>query len=63
MHHGLFQKVDDSSFKCNRTQNTHEERIGDTITNQALAEACRFAYNDARYVNERAKNDIFLLSR
>ncbi|KAL4569242.1 hypothetical protein LXL04_024878 [Taraxacum kok-saghyz] len=46
-----------------RTQNTHEGRIGDTITNQALAEACRFAYNDARYVNERAKNDIFLLSR
>ncbi|KAI3699213.1 hypothetical protein L2E82_43343 [Cichorium intybus] len=38
-----------------------QERIGDT--NKALAEACRFAYNDARYVNERAKNDIFLLSR
>lgn len=42
-------------------QKVHPERTGDT--NQALAEACKFAYNDARYVNERAKNDIFLLSR
>ncbi|XP_042429811.1 senescence-associated protein OSA15, chloroplastic-like isoform X1 [Zingiber officinale] len=28
-----------------------------------LAEACRFVYNDAKYVNERARNDIILLSR
>lgn len=42
-------------------QHVHPHVIGDT--NQALAEACKFAYNDARYVNERAKNDIFLLSR
>ncbi|KAJ7964486.1 Senescence-associated family protein [Quillaja saponaria] len=28
-----------------------------------LAEACRFAYNDAKFVNERARNDIVLLSR
>ncbi|KAI3712672.1 hypothetical protein L1987_71234 [Smallanthus sonchifolius] len=41
-------------------QHIHPERISDR--NQALAEACKFAYNDARYVNERAKNDIFLLS-
>lgn len=39
----------------------HPERIG--ITNKALAEACKYAYNDARFVNERAKNDIYLLSR
>ncbi|KAM7515850.1 hypothetical protein LguiA_005433 [Lonicera macranthoides] len=28
-----------------------------------LAEACKFVYNDAKYVNERARNDIVLLSR
>lgn len=28
-----------------------------------LAEACRFVYNDAKFVNERARNDIILLSR
>ncbi|GKA33076.1 hypothetical protein Tco_0719443 [Tanacetum coccineum] len=54
------------SFTCSRTQggdrqHIHPVRIGDT--NQALAEACKFAYNDARYVNERAKSDIILLSR
>ncbi|XP_071701840.1 senescence-associated protein SPA15, chloroplastic [Rutidosis leptorrhynchoides] len=42
-------------------QHVHAKRIGDS--NQALADACRFAYNDARFVNERAKNDIVLLSR
>lgn len=30
---------------------------------QGLAEACKFVYNDAKFVNERARNDIFLLSR
>uniref|UniRef100_A0A6M2FBB9 Senescence domain-containing protein n=1 Tax=Populus davidiana TaxID=266767 RepID=A0A6M2FBB9_9ROSI len=29
----------------------------------ALAEACRFVSNDAKFVNERARNDIILLSR
>uniref|UniRef100_A0A7N0U5L1 Senescence-associated protein SPA15, chloroplastic n=1 Tax=Kalanchoe fedtschenkoi TaxID=63787 RepID=A0A7N0U5L1_KALFE len=28
-----------------------------------LADACKFVYNDAKYVNERARSDIFLLSR
>ncbi|CAL9110552.1 unnamed protein product [Musa textilis] len=32
-------------------------------SSQGLAEACRFVYNDAKYVNERARNDIILLSR
>ncbi|WVZ99784.1 hypothetical protein U9M48_045034 [Paspalum notatum var. saurae] len=30
---------------------------------QGLAEACRFVYNDAKFVNERAQSDIMLLSR
>lgn len=62
----MFQLVDNSSYTCSRTQggdrqHIHRERTGDT--NQALAEACKFAYNDARYVNERAKSDIIMLSR
>ncbi|CAL1413386.1 unnamed protein product [Linum trigynum] len=32
-------------------------------SNPGLAEACKFVQNDARYVNERARNDIVLLSR
>ncbi|KAK2997772.1 hypothetical protein RJ639_026033 [Escallonia herrerae] len=32
-------------------------------SSQGLAEACKFVYNDAKYVNERARNDLFLLSR
>ncbi|XP_066382114.1 senescence-associated protein OSA15, chloroplastic-like [Miscanthus floridulus] len=31
--------------------------------NQGLAEACKFVYNDAKFVNERAQSDILLLSR
>ncbi|XP_009334428.2 senescence-associated protein AAF, chlorolplastic isoform X3 [Pyrus x bretschneideri] len=34
-----------------------------THSNQGLAEACKFVYNDAKFVNERARNDIILLSR
>ncbi|PON89052.1 Coatomer beta subunit [Trema orientale] len=30
---------------------------------KGLAEACKFVYNDAKFVNERARNDIVLLSR
>ncbi|KAH7533792.1 hypothetical protein FEM48_Zijuj04G0169400 [Ziziphus jujuba var. spinosa] len=37
-----------------------ERIIGST---KGLAEACRFVYNDAKYVNERARNDMVLLSR
>ncbi|GLU10671.1 hypothetical protein SLE2022_274570 [Rubroshorea leprosula] len=32
-------------------------------SNRGLAEACKFVCNDAKYVNERARNDIVLLSR
>ncbi|CAN6373571.1 unnamed protein product, partial [Urochloa humidicola] len=30
---------------------------------QGLAEACKFVYNDAKFVNERVQNDILLHSR
>lgn len=30
---------------------------------RGLAEACKFAYNDAKFVNKKARNDIILLSR
>ena len=30
---------------------------------RGLADACRFVCNDAKFVNERARNDIVLLSR
>uniref|UniRef100_A0A1D1XMI5 Tetratricopeptide repeat protein 27 n=2 Tax=Anthurium amnicola TaxID=1678845 RepID=A0A1D1XMI5_9ARAE len=31
--------------------------------NQGLAEACKFVHNDAKFVNERARKDIVLISR
>ncbi|KAK9106033.1 hypothetical protein Scep_022877 [Stephania cephalantha] len=36
---------------------------GCTYSSRGLAEVCRFVYNDAKFVNERARNDIVLLSR
>ncbi|KAL2551314.1 senescence-associated family protein [Forsythia ovata] len=35
----------------------------DITSSMGLAEACKFVCNDAKFVNERAKNDIVLLSR
>ncbi|XP_057971864.1 senescence-associated protein SPA15, chloroplastic isoform X3 [Malania oleifera] len=32
-------------------------------SSRGLAEACKFVYNDAKFVNERARNDIIMLSR
>lgn len=32
-------------------------------SSQGLSEACKFVYNDAKFVNERAQSDILLLSR
>lgn len=32
-------------------------------SNQGLSEACKYVYNDAKYMNERARNDIVLLSQ
>ncbi|KAF6163510.1 hypothetical protein GIB67_002515 [Kingdonia uniflora] len=34
-----------------------------TLSSQGLADICKFMYNDAKFVNERAHNDIILLSR
>lgn len=48
-------------------QDGEEKRLagpGRTLhSSQALAEACRFISNDAKFVNDRARNDIILLSR
>ncbi|MCD9643766.1 Senescence-associated protein spa15, chloroplastic [Datura stramonium] len=45
-------------------EDDHAITVGKVIpSSQAIAEACKFAYNDAKFVNERAKNDIVLLSR
>lgn len=30
---------------------------------QGIAEACKYACNDAKFVNERARNDMVILSR
>ncbi|XP_059450118.1 senescence-associated protein SPA15, chloroplastic isoform X2 [Corylus avellana] len=61
--------------ECVRTYGDCEDitsaQIGDedpvmpksTHSSRGLAEACKFVYNDAKFVNERARNDIFLLSR
>ncbi|WCJ25219.1 senescence-associated family protein [Euphorbia peplus] len=47
---------------------SREEEVGcsvvpGTIIHPNLADACKFVHNDAKYVNERARNDIILLSR
>ncbi|XP_075489950.1 senescence-associated protein SPA15, chloroplastic isoform X1 [Primulina tabacum] len=34
-----------------------------TCSSHRLSEACKFVHNDARFMNERARNDIILLSR
>ncbi|KAL7143848.1 hypothetical protein ABFS83_08G219300 [Erythranthe nasuta] len=55
------------SVKCQSTerQNNTEtkERVRHSSKRGGLAEACRFVSSDAKFVNERAKNDIVLLSR
>ncbi|KAJ3686071.1 hypothetical protein LUZ61_015235 [Rhynchospora tenuis] len=40
-----------------------KEKIRRNYSNRGLAEACRFVYNDAKFVNERAQSDISLLSK
>ncbi|KAL4325941.1 hypothetical protein GQ457_11G004860 [Hibiscus cannabinus] len=47
-----------------------EDEVGHSVmhgrkihSSPGLAEACRFVCNDAKFVNERARNDIVLLSR
>lgn len=58
--------VDDLSCSCSREEDEDEYPVmqGRIVhSKQALAEAIKFAYNDAKFVNERARNDIVLLSR
>ncbi|XP_028792727.1 senescence-associated protein AAF, chlorolplastic-like isoform X2 [Neltuma alba] len=42
---------------------TKEEKDYYSNSGRGLAEACRFVCNDAKFVNERARHDIVLLSR
>ncbi|XP_020963012.1 uncharacterized protein LOC107609004 isoform X9 [Arachis ipaensis] len=44
-------------------RHTKDEKIDRIHSVRGLAEACKFVHNDAKYVNERARNDIVLLSR
>ncbi|KAL9343980.1 hypothetical protein Peur_064411 [Populus x canadensis] len=55
---------DSSRAQIGEKEDEHQLMSGRTIHScHALAEACRFVYNDAKFVNERARNDIILLSR
>ncbi|XP_050374272.1 senescence-associated protein AAF, chlorolplastic [Argentina anserina] len=47
-----------------REKDTHQVFPERTISSgRGLTEACKFVFNDAKFVNERARNDIILLSR
>ncbi|KAL9427819.1 hypothetical protein AB3S75_029910 [Citrus x aurantiifolia] len=53
-----------SSMQVAEDEDEHPVMPGRTIhSSQVLAEACKFVHNDAKFVNERARNDIVLLSR
>ncbi|KAJ6684247.1 SENESCENCE-ASSOCIATED PROTEIN AAF CHLOROLPLASTIC [Salix viminalis] len=55
---------DSSRAQVGEKEDEHQLMPGRTIHScHALAEACKFVYNDAKFVNERARNDIVLLSR
>ncbi|KAJ4826701.1 hypothetical protein Tsubulata_023390 [Turnera subulata] len=55
---------DVSSAQIKQEDDEHPFVPGRIIhSSQGLAEACKFVHNDAKYVNERARNDIILLSR
>ncbi|KAK9271732.1 hypothetical protein L1049_002095 [Liquidambar formosana] len=53
-----------SSAQIEDKEDKHPAMPQRTINSrQGLAEACKFVHNDAKFVNERARNDIVLLSR
>ncbi|GAB2226742.1 hypothetical protein Droror1_Dr00022562 [Drosera rotundifolia] len=55
---------DTASDRCKNEETGHHYAPTKVIcSKRALAEACKYVYNDAKYVNERARNDIILLSR
>ncbi|KAJ8761242.1 hypothetical protein K2173_001298 [Erythroxylum novogranatense] len=56
--------ADVSSSQIGEDEDEHPIILGRIIhSSQGLAEACKFVCNDAKFVNERARNDIILLSR
>ncbi|PIM97261.1 hypothetical protein CDL12_30270 [Handroanthus impetiginosus] len=58
------QYGDGSNISSFHKEDKHSTESGKNIScSQGLAEACRFVSNDAKFVNERARNDIVLLSR
>lgn len=60
----IARNSDDYSNISSVQENDQAITVGKVIpSSQAIAEACKFAYNDAKFVNERAKNDMVLLSR
>ncbi|KAL8472274.1 hypothetical protein ACS0TY_029483 [Phlomoides rotata] len=53
-----------SDISSSQSGDEHPTGTGKNILpSQGLAEACRFVSNDAKFMNERAKNDIVLLLR
>ncbi|GFP89218.1 hypothetical protein PHJA_001065500 [Phtheirospermum japonicum] len=49
---------------CSQSGDEHPiETAKNTSSSRGLAEACKYVSNDAKFVNERAKHDIVLLSR
>ncbi|KAL2241107.1 uncharacterized protein LOC105178220 isoform X2 [Sesamum indicum] len=61
----LVTNYDDcSDMSSSPSGDEHPTETGkNTSSSQGLAEACRFVSNDAKFVNERARSDIILLSR
>ncbi|CAK9156030.1 unnamed protein product [Ilex paraguariensis] len=55
---------DSSGTSRAQGENEHPTKPEKIIhSTQGLAEACKFVHNDAKYVNERARSDIVMLSR
>lgn len=51
-------------YKCMLTGDDRDiPKTHKNYSGQGLADACRFVHNDAKFVNERARNDMILLSR
>lgn len=59
-------QLDDEQAGCNIPRSCDQNIMpasSSTYFARGLAEACKFVYNDAKFVNERARSDIILLSR
>ncbi|GMH26297.1 hypothetical protein Nepgr_028140 [Nepenthes gracilis] len=68
---GSKEAVTHSGHSSDLSRNCYEKRENDhqvapqkaIYSQQGLAEACKYVQNDAKFVNERARSDIILLSR